>query len=97
MRFRQLILIVSSFISLLSAVTLLTLAIYNKSLEKTISTKQIEMTTLKDEINRGLTSKQFAQSIIQDLASISASKPEVQALLNRIGITIEHKTAPTHE
>jgi hypothetical protein len=92
MRIRKFALVASSIVSLIAAFLLLALSIYNRKMEAQMVKKQEELSTLRNEVNRGITSKDIAQSIIQDLAVMSNSKPEVATLLSKIGIVVNRKT-----
>lgn len=91
MRVRLTILWISCSISLLAAISSLAFSSYNKHLQNNIKVEDKELNELRSDINKGLTSKQYAQSIIQDLATLSLTKPEVRNMLSKIGVTVTTK------
>jgi hypothetical protein len=79
----------SLFLALFVSVT----GLYNRHLEQVINKKVAEANTLQAEINKGELSQKLAQNIIQDLANISANKPDIQGLLARYGVTLSKPPA----
>ncbi len=82
----------SSATSLILALLLVVLGFYRAHLESGVVAQQEALAKVQADVNRGMVSLRTANSIVQDLAQISANKPEVQALLARYGVTVKHNS-----
>ena len=67
---------------------MLSLHFYDRKVAQTLGAQQADANNVQAEVSRGVASKDYMEKILGDLIALAPSKPGVQALLSRNGVTI---------
>ncbi len=87
-------LVMVSLFSLVAALAVVGLASTRRYLEWRMASDQARLALLQEEVNRGVMSRQVSANILQDLAPLAHSRPDLQNVLARYGVTVRSTNAP---
>lgn len=85
---QRLLVLICAIISFGLGVALLSLHLVNQRAEANLLADQTKLARLQEDLSRGEVSRRLVQNIATDLSGMAASKPEVQSMLARYGITL---------
>lgn len=91
--FRNTLLSISAALGLALSFMMAGLRIYNGYMDQKLVSSQMELNSLQAEIHRGQLSQRLLQNLINELAPLAATKPELQSLLARYNITLSKPTS----
>jgi hypothetical protein len=89
-------LVTVSLFALVAALAVVALASFRRYLEWRLVSDQAQLAILQEEVNRGVMSRQVSLNILQDLAPLAHSRPDLQDVLARYGVTVSstHSSNP---